>query len=161
MAVWWVCLCSWLWPRAVCMTWLRIKTVTDLIIIAGRDEIQERAMLQCITQAASTWELANIFSSSFYLKSGFHYPSWRPKLTARVDGRPVSSTRQVNTGRVDGRAFPLAELTGRQHCCCCCCCCCCCLHSYNCSKSVNPGPVSNHLGGNKLVRLMTLIKNNL
>ena len=28
------------------------------------------------------------------LKSGFHYPSWRPELTARVDGWPVSITRQ-------------------------------------------------------------------
>jgi len=54
--------------------------------------------------------------SPFYQKSevkpGFHYPSWRPELTARVDGWPVSITR-----RVDGRAFPLAELTGRDsHC---------------------------------------------
>ena len=31
------------------------------------------------------------------VKPGFHYPSWRLELT----------------GRVDGRAFPLAELTGR------------------------------------------------
>ena len=28
------------------------------------------------------------------LKPGFHYPSWRPELTARVDGWPVSITRQ-------------------------------------------------------------------
>ena len=28
------------------------------------------------------------------LKPGFHYPSWRRKLTARVDGWPVSITRQ-------------------------------------------------------------------
>jgi len=40
-------------------------------------------------------------------KPGFHYSSWRPELTARVDGWPVSVTRQ------HGRAFPLAELTGR------------------------------------------------
>ena len=39
-------------------------------------------------------------------KPGFHYPSWRPELTARVDGWPVSITRQ------HGRAFPLAELKG-------------------------------------------------
>ena len=30
----------------------------------------------------------------FFLKPGFHYPSWRPELTARVDGWPVSITRQ-------------------------------------------------------------------
>jgi len=43
------------------------------------------------------------------VKPGFHYPSWRPELTARVDGRPVSITRQhgpcwrarVSTSRVD------------------------------------------------------------
>jgi len=40
------------------------------------------------------------------LKPGFHYPSWRPELTG--DRFPFP----VNTGRVDGRAFPLAELTG-------------------------------------------------
>ena len=28
------------------------------------------------------------------VKPGFHYPSWRPELTARVDGWPVSITRQ-------------------------------------------------------------------
>jgi len=27
-------------------------------------------------------------------KPGFHYPSWRPELTAQVDGWPVSITRQ-------------------------------------------------------------------
>ena len=27
------------------------------------------------------------------VKPGFHYPSWRPKLTARVGGRPVSTSR--------------------------------------------------------------------
>ena len=42
--------------------------------------------------------------------SGFHYPSWRPELTAQVDGWPVSITRQhgpcwrarISTSRVDG-----------------------------------------------------------
>ena len=29
------------------------------------------------------------------LKPGFHYPSWRPELTARVDGWPVSITRRL------------------------------------------------------------------
>ena len=38
------------------------------------------------------------------VKAGFHYPSWRPEVTARVDGWPVSITPNlpVNTGRVDG-----------------------------------------------------------
>jgi len=40
-------------------------------------------------------------------KPYFHYPSWRPELTGDLFPLPV------NTGHVDGRAFPLAELTGR------------------------------------------------
>jgi len=44
------------------------------------------------------------------LKPGFHYPSWRPELTTRVDWWPVSITRQhewcwqarISTSRVDG-----------------------------------------------------------
>jgi len=42
------------------------------------------------------------------VKPGFHYPSWWPELTG--DRFPLP----VNMGRVDGRAFTLAELTGRQ-----------------------------------------------
>ena len=53
----------------------------------------------------------SVISSCLYmLKPGFHYPSWRPELTARVDRWPVSITRQhgpcwracVFTSRVDG-----------------------------------------------------------
>ena len=36
------------------------------------------------------------------------FPSQRPELTG--DRFPLP----INTGRVDGHAFPLAELTGRQ-----------------------------------------------
>ena len=35
-----------------------------------------------------------IYHASFAFKVGFHYPSSRPELTARVDGWPVSITRQ-------------------------------------------------------------------
>ena len=50
------------------------------------------------------------------VKPGFHYPSWRPELTARVDGWPVSITRQhwpcwrarVSTSRVDGWVMYMA-----------------------------------------------------
>ena len=34
------------------------------------------------------------FDICLWLKPGFHNPSWRPELTARVDGWPVSITRQ-------------------------------------------------------------------
>jgi len=43
------------------------------------------------------------------IKPGFHYPSWRPELTG--DRFPLP----VNTGRVNGCSFPLAELTGRVY----------------------------------------------
>ena len=49
------------------------------------------------------------------LKPGFHYPSWRPELTAQVDGWPVSITCQhgpcwrarISTSRVDGLCWRL------------------------------------------------------
>ena len=37
------------------------------------------------------------------IKPGFHYQSWRPELTARVDGWPVS------TSRVDGASTRLVQ----------------------------------------------------
>ena len=50
--------------------------------------------------------LSHAINETYVLvKPGFHYSSWRP------DRFPLP----VNTGRVDGRAFPLAELTDRQH----------------------------------------------
>ena len=50
---------------------------------------------------------AQSISLHLTIKPSFHYPSWRPKLTG--DQFPLP----VNMGRVDGRAFPLVELTGR------------------------------------------------
>ena len=50
------------------------------------------------------------------LKPGFHYPSWRSELTARVDGWPVSITRQhgpcwwvMETGHPSTRAVNLGS----------------------------------------------------
>jgi len=48
---------------------------------------------------------------SAFISPSQKWPSRLPELTARVDGWPVFITRQRV---VDGRAFPLAELTGRQ-----------------------------------------------
>ena len=55
--------------------------------------------------------------AKYTLKPGFHYPSWRPELTARVDGWPVSITRQygpcwrvMETGHPSTRAIN----SGRQ-----------------------------------------------
>ena len=47
--------------------------------------------------AASTRRLSHTRAHTQHwvsLKPGFHYPSWRPELTARVDEWPVSITRQ-------------------------------------------------------------------
>jgi len=49
-----------------------------------------------------------MITNELRVKPSFHYPSWRPELTG--DRFPLP----VNTGRVDGRAFPLAVLTARQ-----------------------------------------------
>ena len=49
------------------------------------------------------------FGSYLLIKPGFHYPSWRPELTARVDGWPVSISR------VDGPSTRLMETRARQH----------------------------------------------
>ena len=66
-----------------------------------------------------------------YVKPGFHYPSWRPELTARVDGWPVSitgqhgpcwwvmetghpSTRAVNSG-CGNRALMSMKVVRRTH----------------------------------------------
>jgi len=38
---------------------------------------------------SAVWELRTIHGKG--VKPGFHYPSWRPELTARVDEWPVST----------------------------------------------------------------------
>ena len=56
------------------------------------------------------WILASDQNGDSTSKARFHYPSWRPELMVRVDGWPVSITRQhgpcwrarVSTSRVDG-----------------------------------------------------------
>jgi len=58
--------------------------------------------------AEQTQTQLHSFSTNRRVKPGFHYQRWRPELTG--DRFPLP----VNAGRVDGRAFPLAELTGRQ-----------------------------------------------
>ena len=44
--------------------------------------------------------------AAVWLEPGFHYPSWRPELTARVDGWPVSITRQLTRVVLMGARFP-------------------------------------------------------
>ena len=61
--------------------------------------------------------LAALLRLANRLEPGFHYPSWRPELTARVDGWPVSITRQHGLcwrARVDGPSTRLVETHARQ-----------------------------------------------
>jgi len=57
-----------------------------------------RVPLYLATSVTRENNKSRIFEMSCYfsvsLKPGFHYPSWRPELTARVDGWPISITRQ-------------------------------------------------------------------
>ena len=72
-------------------------------------------LLAACRHLASSFGLVSVFylficvaksvNTYFCLKPGFYYPSWPPELTG--DQFPLP----VNTGRVEGRAFPLAELT--------------------------------------------------
>ena len=52
---------------------------------------------------------ANSHNKIVGLKPGFHYPSWRPELTARVDGWSVSITCQHGP-RVHNSRWPLDRL---------------------------------------------------
>jgi len=48
----------------------------------------------CVEWDVKLYLFTDNFYSKLWLKLGFHYPSWRPELIARVDGWPVSITRQ-------------------------------------------------------------------
>ena len=61
----------------------------------------------------------SITDVNIQLKPGFHYPSWRPELTARVDAWPVSITRQhgscwrpINSASGNARPSTRPVLTG-------------------------------------------------
>ena len=51
-----------------------------------------------------------INNTAYSFKTGFHYPSWRPELTARVDGDRFPLP--VNTSRVDGPWRPVKSASG-------------------------------------------------
>ena len=75
-----------------------------------------RALIAKLFDKSARWSLAltvllmKAEYNELLFKPGFHYPSCQPELTARVDGWPVSITRQrgpcwwarVSTSRVDG-----------------------------------------------------------
>jgi len=63
----------------------------------------------------SVWDGSSdrLHQKAMSLKPGFHYPSWRPELTARVDGWPVSITRTpVNSASGNARPSTRPVLTG-------------------------------------------------
>jgi len=77
-----------------CLHWNHLRLGTTLAV-------ECRLLCQC-------WLLG--------LKPSFHYPSWRPELTARVDGWPVNITRQHGPcWRAPGFHYPSwrPELTAR------------------------------------------------
>jgi len=76
--------------------------------------IKQGAHLPVLSQWSQRWVYSwwcdRHMTSVTPVKPGFHYPSWRPELTARVDGWPVSIARQC-----DGPSTRLMETRTRQH----------------------------------------------
>ena len=87
-------------------TWLyvglvSVKVVTYTTVLNMDVQIGDRSRI-LISQNAS--DLSPVSTTRI------DGPSKRPKFTG--DRFPLP----INMGRVDGRAFPLSEVTGRQHC---------------------------------------------
>jgi len=79
---------------------LLCKTAT---IFNLRTSLHSFSRALCVLRSKSRLVAAALFTICVFMqlstftitiKPGFHYPSWRPELTARVDGWPVSITRQ-------------------------------------------------------------------
>ena len=64
--------------------WAEVRRLECIPTPIAKDAIRSRT--------APTTRTQRIYCK---IKPGFHYPSWRPELTARVDGWPVSITRQL------------------------------------------------------------------
>jgi len=68
-----------------------VAGTTELYVAGTRTDTQTISQLVLsLTGVFASFD----FESSGALKPGFHYPSWRPESTARVDGWPVSITCQ-------------------------------------------------------------------
>ena len=63
------------------MTWCNITLVSRNVLRISTLAIYLSVVVMC--------------GATVGVKPGFHYPSWWPELTARVDGWPVSITRQL------------------------------------------------------------------
>jgi len=100
------------WCVDTAMLWECSLTRVSHSYVARRDQTSHRNCTIPSSSAFNSILLIRFSSTRSILKPGFHYPSWRPELTARE----LTGDRfqlPVNTGRVDWRAFPLAELMGR------------------------------------------------
>ena len=93
------------WGKAETQRVIKYVKVTHIHTSSHIHNAPSTGLSKCLHSTYS----ADFPSSSLRVKPGFHYPSWRSELTG--DRFPLP----VNTGCVDGRAFPLAELMGRQH----------------------------------------------
>ena len=80
-----------------------------------------RFYIQLAVKLAVKFLKPAVYKKKIRLKPGFQHPSWRPELTARVDGWPVSITGQngpcwrarVSTSRVDGNGNRSPVNSGR------------------------------------------------
>ena len=82
------------------------------VACVGQKSVNSETLQSCQSSIVNAmWNHRNCETA---LKPGFHYLSWRPELTARVDGWPVSmhypSTQSVLTG--NGHRSPVNS--GRQ-----------------------------------------------
>jgi len=97
-----------------CLHTIGISTTTPTI--SRKVSFESWTIMSLSKWTAGLLEL--VYNLMIYtIKPGFHYPRWRRELTARVDGWPLSITRQhgpcwwarVSTNRVDGPSTRLVE----------------------------------------------------
>jgi len=90
----------------------RVISIYDTLISASNGVTSYGAWDMCPVESARLWLRLSCLNIIVLvqLKPGFHYPSWRLELTARVDWWPVSITRQR-----DGPSTRLVETRARQH----------------------------------------------
>jgi len=99
-----LCTCLVCRPTLQLQHYVVIFTIMLMIIMIKRCSSSHSQVTQIRPTKHGYYRPHPLGLSPFRIKPGFHYPSWRPELTG--DRFPLP----VNTGRVDGRAFPLAEL---------------------------------------------------
>jgi len=108
-----------LFPCVICRRYILTPSVPNFCKVGGYVPLAPMVALPMLRKQLKPVSYAIITELS-QVKPGFHYPNWRPELTARVDGWPVSITRQhgacwwahVSTSRVDGWPRPVNSGSG-------------------------------------------------